>query len=145
MTMRRLTITQVNHVMKRLRVIARQTTDGILEQLRHQLVPPKLDTDGLTKSLNKLAYDNPQKLVRMCLEWAAGKEPKFLVNARKRREAGFQQFNEVTQAIKEHVANLLSQYQTKLLWESWPEDSYPEFLEQELADSIMEVVTNDED
>lgn len=143
MTMRKLTVTQVNHVMKRLRAIARQTTDDILEQLRPQLVPPKLDLPYLTKKLNKIAYDDPQKLVKMCLKWAAGKEPQFLVNARNRRDEGFQQLNQATQALKDHVSNLLSEVHTKLLWESWPDEAYPEFLEQELVDSIMKVVSNE--
>lgn len=139
----KLTVTQVNHVMKQLRHTAKDTVDTILPQIKEAMVPPKINKEVLTKYLNRLAYDKPQRLVNICLRWAQGVEPAFLSRQRKRRDLCFQQYNAMVQTIRDQVTKLLLQVETELLWKDDWGTEYPEFLNDELVASIVDFINGD--
>lgn len=141
----KLTVTQTNHIMKRLKVVAQETLNEILPQLQEQIVPPRIDEEKVTKYLTKMVYDKPQAMVNMCLKWARGMEPKFLHTAKRKRAEGFNQFNELASHMRAEVDKLLSNVETQLLWDDDWNSEYPEFLEVELVNDILNILNGGDD
>jgi hypothetical protein len=134
----KLTVTQAQHVMRRLKSAAMDTMAQIDSQLKDTLVPPKVSTSELRKYLLKLAYDSPKELVSMILK----KAPWPLESQRYvEREQGFEQYHAAVSALRENIDRELLGIESDLLFnDDWPE-GYPEFLETELVETIVGWVT----
>ena len=141
----KLNLSQVRCIMKRLRTVATDTLGQLEDTIREQLVPPKVSPKELKQLLLKLAYDDPKKLVTLILK---GGEWELQTQRNIERDTGFQQFHSTTAALREHTSFLLAKQETALLFEDdWEPGAYPEYLEEELVDSILEFInggTSDE-
>ena len=134
----KLTVTQAQHVMRRLKSVAMDTMAQLDAQLKEALVPPKVSPSELRKYLLKMAYDSPKELVSMIIK----KTPWPLEQQRYlEREQGFEQYHAAVSALRENIDRELLATESDLLFnDDWPE-GYPEFLETELVETIMGWVT----
>ncbi len=136
------TLTHVRFIMKNLRRVAHKTLEQLEPQIRKALVPNKVSTSELRRYLTKLAYDKPKQLVSMVIRGDAWPVVSERLAA---RDAGFLAFSEAMANIRETVAGLLAKAEADLLFkDDWGAD-YPEYLETELVDSIVALVSSDEE
>ena len=134
----KLNLSQVRHIMKRLRGIANDTLSQLEDTIREQLVPPKVTNKELKQWLTKLAYDDPKKLVALILK---GGEWELQTQRNTDRDVGFQQFHSTMAALREHTSFLLAKQESSLLFEDdWDAGEYPAYLEDELVDSILDFI-----
>lgn len=132
----KLNLSQVRHIMKRLKAVANDTLSQLEDTIREQLVRPKVSPKELKQWLIKLAYDDPKKLVALILK---GGEWELVTQRNVERDEGFQQFHDTMAHLREHTSYLLAKQEAALLFEDdWEAGVYPEYLEQELIDSIVD-------
>jgi nicotinamide riboside kinase len=138
----KLTVTQAQHVLRRLKLVAMDTVAQIEGQLKESMVPPKVTTAELKKYLTKLAYDTPKELVSMILK----KTPWPLEQQRYvEREQGFEMFHKAMASLRENVDRELLGIESDLLFlDDWAE-GYPEYLETELVETIVGWVSPDDE
>ena len=142
----KLNLSQVRHIMKRLKIVANNTLGQLEDQLREQLVPAKVSTKELKQWLLKLAYDDPKKLVTLILK---GGEWELVTQRNTDRELGFTQFHSIMGELREHTSYLLAKQESALLFEDdWETGAYPEYLEEDLVSDIVSYLdggnTNDD-
>lgn len=131
-------LSQIRHIMKRLRNVANDTLSQLEDTIREQLIPSKVSPKELKQWLLKLAYDDPKKLVTLILK---GGEWELQIQRNSERDAGFQQFHSTMAALREHTSFLLAKQESALLFEDdWDAGEYPAYLEDELKDSILEFI-----
>lgn len=133
----KLTVTQVQHIMKNLKRLASATVAELEDHIREALVPPKVSSKELKAYLIKLAYDKPKELVSMILK----KEPWAIETDRlAERTTGFAAFHEAMSTLRTFVEGELLRLEGQLLFDdTWTKD-YPQYLEEELVATIVDYI-----
>lgn len=141
--MSKLTVTQAQYVIRRLRAFTMDTIQQLDPQIREACVPPQLSDKELKKYLLKLAYDDPKGLVSMILrgdEWL----PK--TKRLQERNEGFTQYHEAMGILRSTAESLLQVIEGDLLFkEDWDKNEYPLYLEDDILSDLMEVLQDDKE
>lgn len=137
--MSKLTATQAQYIMRRLKVFTMDTIDQIDTQLRETFVPQKLSTKELKKFLIEMAYDSPKILVSLILqggEWAPETQ------RRKERDEGFTQYHKAMDIVRQTGDTVLLKIEGDLLFkDDWDKEEYPQYLEDDIMAELIEIVS----
>jgi len=133
--------------MRRLKSLSRKLLSNLESQLKEQLVPkhPLSEDPQLIKRVTKLVYDNPQKAVALLLQGFAGMDlgaHRWVQRYHQARSRGYDQLNQLMTDLRDGTSELLSNIESDLLFkDDWDTGEYPQFLEDELADDIVGLLT----
>ncbi len=142
----KLTVTQSRLIMRRLKSLSRKLLSNLESQLKEQLVPqhPLSEDPQLIKRVTKLVYDNPQKAVSLLLDGFAGMDlgtHRWVQRYHNDRSRGYDQLNQLMTDLRDGTSELLSNIESDLLFKDDWSSEYPQFLEDELADDIVGLLT----
>ncbi len=143
----KLTVTQSRLIMRRLKSLSRKLLSNLESHLKEQLVPqhPLAEDPQLIKRVTKLVYDNPQKAVSLLLNGFAGMDlgtHRWVQRYHNDRSRGYDQLNQLMTDLRDGTSELLSTVESDLLFkDDWDTGEYPQYLEDDLADNIMGLLT----
>jgi len=132
--------------MRRLKSLSRNLLSNLESQLKEQLIPqhPLSEDPQLIKRVTKLVYDNPQKAIDLLLQGLGGMDlgtHRWVQRYHNDRSRGYDQLNQLMTDLRDGTSELLSNIESDLLFKDDWSSEYPQFLEDELADDIVGLLT----
>lgn len=139
-TYKKLTAAQADAILKRLEVKGQQLLEAYEEMLEEQLIPQRLTEADMRQQLVKLAYDEPDVLVGMCMELITGRAErfKFVVDNLEKRSAAFDNLAEIKGTLRGNLEEYLSRTKCELLFQEFEQGQYPLVLETDLEDAFKD-------
>ena len=143
--MPRLLQAQQNATIKRLEKLKSLWIADTTEVIKEAIVPPLMTTEEVRQHLKALVYDKPEKALDMLMSNVSipGGLPEHQKTQDARRE-GYLKLSEIVDSLEVEAQRILDDIELRIRFEdTWDITEYPVFLEDELIDSLNELVVTE--